>query len=74
MLEHIRRGDDLIDVMRTYGVAYYVTTAPKRSGRGYVAEEPAQSGSSSPRMRGTFGAPVLVIDSFYYVFEVPRGA
>jgi len=74
MLEHIRRGDDLIEVMRTHGVAYYVTTAPKRSGRGYVAEEPAQSGSSSPRMRGTFGAPVLVIDSFYYVFEVPRGA
>lgn len=53
-LENIRRQRDLLDVLKAYGVRYYVALGAAQSGNCYTVEEPAQAGSDSPHMRGVF--------------------
>ena len=65
-LTHIRRQDPLKDVLKLYGVDYYIAFEEKIGDGGhmgadgcYQAKEPAQAGNHSPVMRGAFcQAPV----------------
>ena len=60
MVEHIRRQDDLLKVLKSYGVDYYVTVQDlERRGESYVAREPAQAGRLSAKMTGVFRSPPL---------------
>ncbi|WP_263377022.1 glycosyltransferase family protein [Granulicella aggregans] len=63
-LAHIRRQDPLEDVLKIYGVDYYIAFEEKNGDGGhmgangcYQAKEPAQAGSHSPVMRGVFCQP-----------------
>jgi hypothetical protein len=51
-LEHIRKQDDLIAVLKEYCVNYYIATNPANHDGCYEFTEPAQAGDASPKMRG----------------------
>jgi hypothetical protein len=69
-LQHIRRQDDLIATLRSYGVRYYVVSEilvpvgfdNQREGKCFLAEEPYNVGHITRRMRSTLcGPPVANI-------------
>lgn len=51
---NIRARRNLRDVLREYGVNYYVSSAPTKQGACYRTAEPAKAGPSSPKMLGEF--------------------
>lgn len=53
-LQNIREDRNLNDVLRQYGVTYYVATNPRLNGDCYLVREPEQAGPDSHSMRGTF--------------------
>ena len=59
-LENIREERNLLDVLRAYGVRYYVSTNAEPSANGcFDLSEPKVAGPRSPRMRATLcKAPV----------------
>ena len=63
-LEKIRRQDDLIGVLRAYGVRYYVSSVDsKRDEPCFEAVEPIRAGPTSAHMRAEFcGQPLLEYD------------
>ena len=73
-LTHIRRQDPLKEVLKLYGVDYYIAFEEKNRDGGYEgadgcyhAKEPAQAGSHSPVMRGVFCKPPVM------EYSVPSG-
>ena len=53
-LENIREERNLVDVLRAYGVRYYVSTNAVSSANGcFDLSEPKVAGPRSPHMRGT---------------------
>ena len=56
-LKHIQRQDALLPVLRSYGVRYYIADdwagGSLIQGQCFVAQEPAEAGPESPRMRAT---------------------
>jgi hypothetical protein len=63
-LEKIRKQEDLIRVLREYGVRYYVSTVDfKRDRPCFHAAEPMRAGPNSAHMRAVFcGQPLLEYD------------
>jgi hypothetical protein len=63
-LEKIRRQEDLIRVLREYGVRYYVSSVDfKREDPCFHAVEPIRAGPTSAHMRAEFcGQPLLEYD------------
>jgi hypothetical protein len=63
-LEKIRKQEDLIRVLREYGVRYYVSTVDFRRDKPcFHAAEPMRAGPASAHMRGVFcGQPLLEYD------------
>jgi hypothetical protein len=62
-LGHIRRGDNLMDVLRAYHVRYYIVSLRPgtRTQPCVSVTEPAQGGPSTPHMRGTLcGQPIAL--------------
>ncbi len=53
-LKNIRDRRNLVDVMRDYGITYYVATDPGANGGCYTVREPKQAGPDSYTMNGTF--------------------
>jgi hypothetical protein len=70
-LEQIRGERNLREVLKDYGVRYYVTIAASPQNGCYVSDEPAHAGPDSPRMHGTFcTAPVATFRHDAAVAEV----
>lgn len=67
-LEKVRRQEDLLDVLRSYGVRYYVSSVDFRTHPAcFHAVEPIRAGSTSAHMRATFCTnPVLQYDVSYW--------
>jgi hypothetical protein len=67
-LEKIRRQEDLVSVLRGYGVRYYVSSVDFRTHPVcFHAIEPIRAGSTSAHMRATFCTkPVLQYDVSYW--------
>jgi hypothetical protein len=60
LLERIRAHAPLRNVLKEYGVNYYVASGPEKNGSCYSVSEPAKGGPSSPKMTGEFcEAPVF---------------
>ena len=61
-LEHIRRQEPLKQVLREYGVNYYIAYQRGAQQTGcFEAREPANAGPKSPVMRGEFCDPPLAV-------------
>ncbi len=56
-LENIRQQRNLIQVLRSYGVRYFIATNPVADGACDLVREPAQAGPSAPTMSARFCAP-----------------
>ncbi|HEX6771726.1 MAG TPA: hypothetical protein VF126_06855 [Acidobacteriaceae bacterium] len=67
-LEKVRRQEDLISVLRSYGVRYYIASVDfKSDGPCFDAIEPRRAGATSAHMRATLcGKPVLQYDVSYW--------
>jgi hypothetical protein len=63
-LEKVRRQEDLVGVLRAYGVRYYVSSVDsKRDEPCFEAVEPIRAGPTSAHMRAEFcGQPLLEYD------------
>jgi hypothetical protein len=63
-LEKVRRQEDLIKVLRQYGVRYYISSVDfKRDKSCFDAVEPIRAGPTSAHMRAVFcGQPLLEYD------------
>jgi hypothetical protein len=60
-IANIRARRDLRQVLREYGVDYYVATGPVKLGTCYHTAQPAKAGRSSPQMLGvSCEEPVLI--------------
>ncbi|HEV3150045.1 MAG TPA: hypothetical protein VGY94_03785 [Acidobacteriaceae bacterium] len=60
-LEKIRRQEDLISVLRQYGVRYYISSVDfKRNDPCFQAIEPIRAGPTSAHMRAVFCVPPLL--------------
>ncbi len=53
-LENIRLQRNLLDVLRTYKVRYFIATNPLPQRSCFLVREPVQGGNDAPSMRGTF--------------------
>lgn len=77
-LENVRKERDLREVLRAYGVRYYVSSDAVFSNHCYAANEPAQAGPDSPHMHGLFCMqPVATFHNNYMVervFDLQAGA
>lgn len=70
-LENIREQRSLNDVLRNYGVTYYIATDPQPIGGCYTVREPIQAGPDSRSMHGTFcSEPVAHMVSFGEVTDI----
>jgi len=58
-LQNIREERNLNQVLRHYGVTYYIASNPERNGACYGVREPIQAGPDSRVMRGTFCQPPI---------------
>jgi hypothetical protein len=56
-LANIREQHPLAEVLRQYGVRYYIATNPVQSHGCWLTAEPLIAGTDAPRMRGTFCMP-----------------
>jgi hypothetical protein len=56
-LGHIRRQENLLEVLKGYRVRYYVGSSLARAGGCFLAVEPYQGGEQSPKMRATICTP-----------------
>ena len=75
-LSNIRRQRELHDVLRDYGVRYYIATNPTRVGHCFRATEPMKAGPTAPVMQGDFCSVPLAHffhnDYNTYVFDMKR--
>lgn len=63
MIEHIRKQDNLISVLKEYGVDFYITKNPKFISGVYYLIEPKMGGKNSYKMQGELNSsPVLSLD------------
>ncbi|WGF86316.1 hypothetical protein [Marinivivus vitaminiproducens] len=67
MVDSIAREDDLMDVLRRYGVNYYIATNTRSEDGCWLASEPALPGPRAPRMRTRICEPPL------FSFTLTRG-
>jgi len=71
-LNNIREQRNLLEVLKGYGVRYYVSTNAVSSGNGcFALSEPGVAGLRSPHMRATLcRAPISAFQSGQYYVRV----